>query len=159
MVTINRISTIIVFFLFLLQGCSPPSAIVKPYVQGKQKNSFTFKGNTCYFKAHTKQLSAIYIDFWFDKNVNDSIVINPEGLNVILKSKSYDYSVSDKNGKAILKTQPVIEGDVYTINSYFDKMFFNTNDTIKVEFCGFITVDGEKPNLPPIHFLVDSISR
>lgn len=158
MVIINRISIITMFFIFLLQGCTPPSAIVKPYVQGKQENSFTFKGNTCYFKAYTKQLSAIYIDCWFDTNVNDSIVINPKGLNVIMKNKSYDYNVSDKNGKAILKKQPVIEGDVYTINSYFDKMFFNTNDTIKVEFNGFITVDGKKPNLPTIFFLVDSIN-
>jgi hypothetical protein len=159
MVIINRISIITMLFIFFLQGCSPPSAIVKPYVQGKQENSFVFEGNTCYFKAHTKQLSAIYIDCWFDTNVNDSVVINPEGLNVILKSKSYDYSVSDKNGKAILNRQLVFEGNVYTINSYFDKMFFNTNDTIKVEFNSFITVDGKNPNLPPIHFLVDSINR
>lgn len=159
MVIINRISIITMLFIFFLQGCTPPSAIVKPYVQGKQEDSFVFKGNTCYFKARTKQLSAIYIDCWFDTNVNDSVVINPEGLNVILKSKSYDYSVSDKNGEAILNRHPVFEGDVYTINSYFDKMFFNTNDTVKVEFNGFITVDGEDPNLPPIYFLVDSINR
>ncbi len=157
MVIIRLLATFIIFFL--MQGCSPPSAIVKSYVHGKPENNFVFEGNTCYFKAHTKQLSAIYIDCWFDTNVNDSVVINPEGLNVILKSKSYDYSVSDKNGKAILKRRLVSEGDVYTINSYFDKMFFNTIDTITVEFNGFITFNGEQPGLPPIHFLVDSIKR
>lgn len=157
MVIIRLLATFIIFFL--MQGCSPPSAIVKSYVHGKPENNFVFNGNTCYFKAHTKQLSAIYIDYWFNIKEDSRVFINPEGLKVILKNKSYDYGVSDKNGYSIITQQPVIEGDTYTINSYFDNTFLNTNDTIIVEINGFIIIDDRKPNLPPINILIDSISR
>ena len=155
----SKVVPALICLMIYSQSCIPPIVITNVYVNGRQENSLKIFNNELFFKTRIKGFCAVYVDFWFEIGKGDTIVFNPYGLNIKLKGRSYSYAITSPEGKPIKSRQYVQEGEVYNINSYFDSLFLDVNDTIVLELNDFIIVNNIQADVPIIHIIVDSIIR
>ena len=155
--TRRSISCLFTFLFVIFNGCSPPSALVKTNIDGVEKNWMDFDSGRIRFSPKTKLLSAIYIETEINVYSKAKFQLYPDSLGISLNGNDYSCSVYDSSG-IISSGQSINENFTsFTIDCYFDQVFFNLHDTIYLSTSGFIYSNNKQIELSDICFVIDSV--
>ena len=143
--------------LIVISSCIPPFSSINPYVDGEKCNTINISNNVdLNFSVRTKQLSAVYIDFWFNTDSSNNLSIHPEGVEFKIDSNVSITRPAYQMGNHADFPLQVTSGTIYYSDCYFDRRFFRIGDTIIISLGGILLNDTSLI-LPPIKVAVDSI--